>query len=136
VTFLTAIFGFAALRVDRHQNAPVLTAAIRSASPGTPRLAGYRFFRESLVFYAGKPVPRYEHRDAERLEAFLHETEYPYLVTTDEHEEELRRLFPGELSVLIRRPRFLRSGQVVVLTRRLDRGVPQLAAEPPTTSRQ
>ena len=127
VIFLTAMFGFAALRVDRYQNAPVLTAEIRRTSPGRPRLAGYRFFRESLVFYAGEPVPRCE--NAAQLQEFLHGAECPYVVTTDEYEEEVRRQFPGEFSVLIRRPRFLHSGEVVVLVGCRDQGVPQIATE-------
>ena len=127
VVFLTAMFGFAALRVDRYQNAPVLTAEIRKASPGRPHLAGYRFFRESLVFYAGEPVPRCE--NAAQLQEFLQGAKHPYVVTTDEYEEEVRRQFPGEFSVLIRQARFLHSGEVVVLARRRDQGVPQIAAE-------
>jgi 4-amino-4-deoxy-L-arabinose transferase-like glycosyltransferase len=128
VVFLTAMFGFAALRVDRYQNAPVLTAEIRKASPGRPRLAGYRFFSESLVFYAGEPVPRCE--NAAQLQEFLHGAKHPYVVTTDEYEEEVRQHYPGEFFVLIRRPRFLQSGEVVVLARHRDQGVPQIATEP------
>jgi 4-amino-4-deoxy-L-arabinose transferase-like glycosyltransferase len=127
VVFLTAMFGFAALRVDRYQNAPALTAEIRQASPGRPQLAGYRFFRESLVFYAGEPVPHCE--NAAELQEFLRGAKHPYIVTTDEHEEEVRQQFPGEFSVLTRQPRFLHSGEVVVLARRGDQGVPQIAAE-------
>ncbi|MHC4178101.1 MAG: ArnT family glycosyltransferase [Planctomycetota bacterium] len=128
VLFLTAMFGFAALRVDRYQNAPVLMAEIRKASPGRPQLAAYRFFRESLVFYAGEPVPHY--KKADDLREFLDRAKHAYVLTTDEHEEEVRQDYPGEFSVLIRRARFLRSGEVVVLARGLDRDAPQLAAEP------
>jgi hypothetical protein len=134
VVFLTAMFGFAALRVDRYQNAPALMAEIRKASPGRPELAGYRFFRESLVFYAGEPVPHFE--DANHLQKFLNQAKHPYVVTTDDHEQEIRRRFPGEWFVLVRRPRFLHSGEVVVLARRLDHGVSQTAARPPTGTRQ
>jgi 4-amino-4-deoxy-L-arabinose transferase-like glycosyltransferase len=132
VVFLTAMFGFAALRVDRYQNAPALIAQIRKASPGRPQLAGYRFFRESFVFYAGGPVPRYEYEDADRLRKFLAEAKHPYVLTTDEHEEELQQRFRGELFVLTRQPQFLRSGEVVVLARRPDHHAPQVAAEPRT----
>jgi 4-amino-4-deoxy-L-arabinose transferase-like glycosyltransferase len=134
VVFLTAMFGFAALRVDRYQNAPVLMAAIRHDSPAPPQVAGYRFFRESLVFYAAEPVPRYE--KAEQLRQFLSTAEHPYVVTTDEHEAEVQRCCAGQLSVLIRRPRFLRSGEVVVLARRLDHQLPQMAAQPGTNAPQ
>jgi 4-amino-4-deoxy-L-arabinose transferase-like glycosyltransferase len=82
VLFLTAIFGFAALRVDHHQNARPMIAAIRAdyekpasgqrekkgdrgqsrslpkkgTSSPAPPIATYGFFRESTVFYAGHPV--------------------------------------------------------------------------------
>lgn len=85
VVFLTSMFGLAALRVDRHQNAKPLLAAVRAElrddatssgrsprgenssirpvveaeSPGdlsAARLAAYRFLRESTVFYAGCQV--------------------------------------------------------------------------------
>lgn len=128
VVFLTAVFGFAALRVDRYQNAPVLVAEIRKASPGQAQLAGFRFLPESLVFYAGGPVPYY--KDADRLQEFLNDAKHPYVLTTDEHEEELQRRFPGELHPLIRQPRFLRSGEVVVLARRPGHDVPQMATDP------
>ena len=134
VVFLTAIFGFAALRVDRYQNAPAVTAEIHRASPGRPQLAAYRFFRESLVFYAAAPVPRYDNTDD--LRRFLHRARHPYIVTTDAHEADLRRRFPGEFSVLLRRPRFLRAGELVVLAPRLDRRLPRIAAKPATGTKR
>ncbi len=116
VAFLTAIFGFAAIRVDRHQNAEVLIAKIRRSSPGTTQLAAYKFLKESYVFYAGCRIPCYA--EPAGLREFLDGAECPYIITNDEQEEELQRHFPGEFSVLARRPRFLHSGEVVVLTRR------------------
>ncbi len=50
VLLMTAIFGFALLRVDRHQNTRALMAAIRRDCPGEPRLAAYRFMEKSYVF--------------------------------------------------------------------------------------
>ena len=128
VVFLTAMFGFAALRVDRYQNAPALVAKIRDASPGRPQMAGYRYFRESLVFYAGEPLPYYA--AAGQLQEFLDAAEHPYVLTTDGHEKELQERFPEKFSVLIRRPRFLRSGEVVVLGPRTDRPVRRTATGP------
>ena len=61
VVFLTAVFGFAALRVDRHQNAKPMIAAIQAdwgKNPSPPPIATYGLFRESTVFYAGRPVAR------------------------------------------------------------------------------
>ena len=81
VVFLTAVFGFAALRVDHHQNARPMIAAIHEdyettgrgeeksrsdhrrgrlspqtkANRSAPPIATYGFFRQSTVFYAGYP---------------------------------------------------------------------------------
>ncbi|HUT10543.1 MAG TPA: glycosyltransferase family 39 protein [Thermoguttaceae bacterium] len=118
VAFLTAMFGFAALRVDRYQNAPVLLAEIRGDAGGDCQLAAYRFFRESLVFYADRHLTKYS--QADRLAEFLDEAEHPYVVTLDAYEKELQERFPGEFRVLLRRPRFLRPGEVVVLARSKD----------------
>ncbi|NQU22425.1 MAG: hypothetical protein HQ567_14200 [Candidatus Nealsonbacteria bacterium] len=114
VAFLTAMFGFAALRVDRYQNAPVVLREIHRDSTAEPQVAAYRFFRESLVFYAGGPVPLCT--TGEQIQKFFDDAEYPYVVTLAEYEEDLRQQFAGELRVVLRRPRFLRSGEVVVLT--------------------
>jgi len=134
VVFLTAIFGLAALRVDRHQNAHVLLAEIRRHSPDTPQLTAYRFFKESYVFYAGGPVPRC--RNAAELREFIGKAPHPYIITSDEAEEELGRDFPGEFRVLARRPRFLHSGEVVVLTPHPRRHVPLTAANPNSSNKR
>jgi len=126
VAFVTAVFGFAALRIDRYQYARPLLATIRRHSPAEPQLAGFRFIRESVVFYAGRPVAYCE--DADELRRFLDRSEHAYVFTVDEHEAELEERFPGEFCVLARRPRFLRSGEVVVLTRRTDSNAPRTAA--------
>jgi 4-amino-4-deoxy-L-arabinose transferase-like glycosyltransferase len=60
VAFLTVALGFAALRVDRFQNARPMIAAIRAdeekGSGVFSPIATYQFFRESTVYYAGYPV--------------------------------------------------------------------------------
>jgi 4-amino-4-deoxy-L-arabinose transferase-like glycosyltransferase len=114
VVFVTAIFGFAAVRVDRHQHARPLVAAIRQASPAPPDIAAYRFLQACIVFYAGGPVP--ELPDAPALRRFLQQGRQPYLFTTDAFEAEIEREFPGQFCVLSRRPRFAGRGEVLVLT--------------------
>jgi 4-amino-4-deoxy-L-arabinose transferase-like glycosyltransferase len=125
VLFVTAIFGVAAVRVDRHQFARPLLADVHSQCPGNPQLASFRFIRESLVYYAGEPVTLCN--SPEELRAFLDRSDCPYVMTVDEQEEAIRRLFPGELTVVARRPRFLHEGEVVVLARRPGSNVPRTA---------
>ena len=111
VAFLTAVFGFAALRVDRFQNAKPMMAAIcadenrvRTASsslaPLSP-IATYDFFRESTVFYGGKPVTKCDDDEAtgrtaqQALAEFLAKPGRSYVITTDEYEPEIEKAFPG-----------------------------------------
>lgn len=118
ILFVTAIMGYAARRVDRHQNAPALLAEIRESGPAPAQLAAYRFFRESFVFYSGQQIPRYD--GPRQLDEFLRHATRPFIVTTSEYEEELTQALPGQLEVVARRPRFLKPGTIVLLTRHAD----------------
>jgi 4-amino-4-deoxy-L-arabinose transferase-like glycosyltransferase len=69
VVFLASLFGFAALRVDRYQNAPLLLADIAKNGSILPDLVTYRFQRESFVFYAGHPIPHCQ--DVNELKTLL-----------------------------------------------------------------
>ena len=133
VVFLTAIFGLAALRVDRHQYAKALVAQIRRAGPEQPELASYRFTRESVIFYARQPVPCLD--DVEELRRYLDGSKAPCILTTDEHQGEIERCFPDEFYVLDRRPRFLRSGEMVVLVRRTATNLRSVPDGPRTAGR-
>jgi len=113
---LVAIFGFAALRVDRHQNARHFFAAIEQESAGPAQLAAYKFLRESTVFYAGRPVEFFD--DLEQLRQFLeHHEQTTYLFTSGEFAERIECAFPGQFRVVLRRPRFLKKGEVLLLAR-------------------
>ena len=131
VAFLTAIFGFAALRVDQFQNAKPMMAAICadendergrsrfSLAPPSP-IATYRFFRESTVFYGGKPVTKCDDDEAtgrtaqQALAQFLAKPGRSYVITTDEYEPEIKKAFPGQLKVIHRERRFLADGEMVI----------------------
>ena len=128
--FLTAVFGFAAIRVDRFQNARPMIAAIR-ADDGTKEpevispIATYRFFRESTVFYARHPVtvcdddPSTKQTAQEALANFLAKSKSPskrsYVITTDEYEREIAKAFPDQFTPIFRQRRFLAPGEMVVL---------------------
>ncbi len=114
--FLAAMFGFATLRVDIHQNAPVLAAELEKTASGPYRLAAYRYFRESFVYYTGGPVKRC--KNPKDLDNFLSSSENAYVFTVDEHVRDLVEKFPGQLEIVARHPRFLGQGHVVLLGRR------------------
>lgn len=126
VVFLTAMFGFAALGVDRHQNAKPMMAAIRAdcggeASDALPPVAAYCFFRESTVYYAGHPVTICENDEVtnrlalEDLQEFMVKLPRSYVITTAEYESEINKHFPGEFTVIFRQRRLLDPGEMVVL---------------------
>lgn len=113
---LVAVFGFAALRVDRHQNARYFFAAIEQESAGPAQLAAYKFLRESTVYYAGRQVAYFD--DLEQLREFLaHHAETVYLFTSGEFAERIERAFPEQFRLVLRRPRFLKDGEVLLLAR-------------------
>lgn len=128
VVFLTAMFGFAVLRVDRHQNGPALAAQMRAVHDGPLELASFHYFRESFVFYSGAPVQRV--RTTEELGDFVRSAKHPFVITTDEHEEKLDEAFPGEFTVVSRQRRFLDDGDIVLLTRRAAAPAVQTAVRP------
>jgi lipid-A-disaccharide synthase-like uncharacterized protein len=112
VAFMTAIFGFVTLRVDRHQYAEDLVATLRAETGATPNLIGYRFVRESLVYYSENPMSCC--RDVELVERLAAERTDPYIVTVDDHVDELKQQYGGDLREVGRWPRFLHGGEVVV----------------------
>jgi 4-amino-4-deoxy-L-arabinose transferase-like glycosyltransferase len=112
LVLLTVCFGYAAVRIDRHQNARELIARINADCPGEPTLAFYGALQKSWVYYAGRPVEYYEHAD--ELRRFLGSSR-GYVLADDSHAGHLLRRFPNEFRVLVRQPQFLHSGEFVVL---------------------
>jgi hypothetical protein len=114
LVFVTFIFAFAVLRVDRHQSSPRLMAQIREGNPGPSEIAAYGFFRPTFVYYAGHPVSYCT--TVEALQQFAEHAPRPYIITTSEHEDKVRRIWPGELGVMARMPCFFKRTDLVVLT--------------------
>ncbi len=139
VVFLTATFGFAALRIDQHQNAKPMIAAIKAdwekkgSEPfSSAPIATYGLFRESTVFYAGHPVARCSDDPAKGqsarklLEEFLarHAHQRCYVITSrsedkeDDDEAKIDQAFPGVFEEIYRYPRFLElDGSEMVILR-------------------
>ena len=111
--FLVAMLALAAQRVDRHQVAPRLLAAIRESAGTEPPLCTYRFRRPSLVYYAGHPVPHCV--DDKSLADFLKVDRAPWIITGSEFQDELEKLLPGRLALVTACPKFAKRGEIVVL---------------------
>jgi 4-amino-4-deoxy-L-arabinose transferase-like glycosyltransferase len=126
VVFLTAIFGWAVARVDRYQNTRPAIVAIRADSGNAvrPAIATYRFFRESIVCYAGYPITRCNDDEnpgqsaQQMLRAFLAKPKPAYVITLTEHLAEIERECPDRFEEIFRQ-RLLgepeRGNRVVVL---------------------
>jgi 4-amino-4-deoxy-L-arabinose transferase-like glycosyltransferase len=112
VIFLTAVFGFAAQRVDRHQNAKRLLARIRGDSPEPPPVCAYRFFLQSIVYYAGHAVQFCD--NPEQLQQFLEQTPQAYVITLDKYQTEVEGKLPGRFRVLAHEQRFMATDEMVV----------------------
>jgi len=113
VLFITMLFGWAALHIDRHQHSRPLLEEVRRDSPVEPQIAGYKYCDASTVYYAGGPVAECD--DLTRLRDFLDRSSHPYVVTTGAEFADLETRMPGQWRVVARRPRFLAKGEIVVL---------------------
>jgi 4-amino-4-deoxy-L-arabinose transferase-like glycosyltransferase len=118
VLFLVALFGYAAVVVDRHQNSELFAAAIRAIAPGgDARLVTWRYFRPGLVYYFNGRVDVVRQRpDAARS---LEHTGSPvFLLTREDEYRALAESLPRDVKVLARSPWFLQSDRTLVLVGR------------------
>ncbi|MEI8373803.1 MAG: glycosyltransferase family 39 protein [Planctomycetota bacterium] len=113
VLFITMLFGWAAVRIDRHQHSRPLMEEVRRDSPAEPQIAGYKYCDASTVYYARGPVA--ECNDASKLRDFLNRSAHPYVFTTGDEQKNLETQMPGQWRVVAQRPRFPLKGQIVVL---------------------
>ena len=116
VLLIVAIFAWAAVRIDRHQHSRPLLASLRDNSPAAPQIAGYKYCNPGLVYYAGGPVA--EIADGGQLRRFVAQSPHPYVITTGDVLSELETQMPGQWRIVASRPRFLGTGQIVVLAPR------------------
>ena len=120
VLFITMLFGWAAVRIDRHQHSRPLLEEVRRDSPAEPQIAGYKYCDASTVYYARGPVAECD--DAAKLRDFLDRSPHPYVVTTGDEMKDLESQMPGQWRIVARRPRFLAKGEIVVLAPQVPAG--------------
>jgi 4-amino-4-deoxy-L-arabinose transferase-like glycosyltransferase len=130
VLTVVLLFGWAALRVDRLQNSHQIAETIRRLDADADgRIAQYRYFRPSLIYYAQQPIANC--RDLNAAAQFLGGTGEPFLITTDQGYGELKPQLPPDVIVLEQWPQFPRAGSVLVLGREHN-----LAGRPSTSTRR
>lgn len=110
--FPVCLFGIVAVQVNPHQTSAALMTAIFQQSR-QPQIATFDYFEPSLAYYAAQPVSRL--KTAEQAAKFLHDTPDSFLIVRDKDLQQIRESASG-LRVVERRQRFLKSGQVVLVT--------------------
>ncbi len=110
--FAMSLFGIAAVQINPHQTSAALMSGILSRTP-QPQIAAYDYFEPSLAYYAGRPVRRL--KTFEQAVAFLQESPAAFLIIRDKDWNKFRQSLANEVQIVERRPRFLKSGQILLL---------------------
>ncbi len=111
VAFLTALFGFAAVRVDQHQESHVLLAAIDRQSQH-PQVASYGCLEPSWVFYGGRPI---RELTAESPSTFLARSHDAFVITTESNLKQFHSELPPDVHVIAAAPYFLKKKHKLVV---------------------
>jgi hypothetical protein len=143
VAFTTALFGFAVLRVDHHQQIHTLLAAIDSRAE-SPRVGAYGRLEPTWIFYGGRPIDMLHLPDPERADQdvvpvasgtgnripnprpsldvvdFFRDGTDRFIITTDHHWEQLRDALPSDAEVLHQCPLFLKENDLLLIGRASD----------------
>ncbi len=134
--FTASVLIVAACQLNPYQTSAPLAAALKddAAEQGDRRftVGSFRHSPPSLIFYAGQHVERL--KSAEDAAEFLADAKPRYLVTTDAGLKQLQAETEQPLEIIERRPRFPRSGEVLLISlKRTGDGpgaVQQAAGEP------
>jgi 4-amino-4-deoxy-L-arabinose transferase-like glycosyltransferase len=129
VLFTTAIFGYGAVRADRHQQSHLLLEAIATQSDN-PHLGSYGCLEPSWVFYARRPIRELDREQLTGAEAGFLAAEDAFVITTRRHLEEIAADLPAGTHLVAEAPYFLRDEQLVVLARTRE----EIIAEKPAPS--
>jgi 4-amino-4-deoxy-L-arabinose transferase-like glycosyltransferase len=118
VVLAIALFGFGAVRVDRFQASAPFARWIVEHTPAEQEasIGSFQYFRPSLVFYTDRPIDEFDTADKVRS-FFAAHPQSAFVFTTDESFEKLGAVLPPDVSVLESHPRFLHSGNVLLLGR-------------------
>jgi hypothetical protein len=115
---MVAVWSYAAPLVDRFQTPQDIAQRIQQEEKGEHRMhkvAQFRLFRPSMVFYAQRPI---EHcKTIDDAADFLTSDSRTYLITKGEHADQLLTQHPYAIEVLERRSRFPEKGEIVLLRR-------------------
>lgn len=109
ICLVTLLFGFAALRVDRHQRLGELIAAVNTAE--ADEVAAFGVLESTWTYYLARPVRFFEEAEADDAAEFLERN--GLLITDARRAQSIRKR--ARVEVLCRTPYFLRDSQLVLL---------------------
>lgn len=111
--FTTVLFGWAAVRVGRHQQIDALLGAVHSRG-SEARIASFGCHEPSWVYYAGEPVREISRYEPNAAAEFLSGGIDSYLITTDRRLAALKSEVPN-LRVVTSTPYFLKRSNLVLI---------------------
>lgn len=119
VALAVTVVGICPERVARHQDGPVFGRLVKGLPNSDEAALGvYEYFAPNLVYYAERHIHRLEEPAA--ITEFFATYPQGLLLTRDDRLEALEAQLPSDVTVLEKRPRFLRRHDLVLLGRPLQ----------------
>ncbi|OAI57893.1 hypothetical protein AYO47_01540 [Planctomyces sp. SCGC AG-212-M04] len=112
--FTASVLIIAAIALNPHQTSAPLASAFHQQSTGNLHVGSFRHSPPSLIFYAQQHVDRL--KSASEAAEYLASEGPRYLVTTDVGLKQLEAEATTPIRVIDRRPRFPRTGEVLVIS--------------------
>jgi len=129
VAFTTALFGWAAPRVDRHQQNHILLAAVERAG-GNPRVGAFGRLEPTWIFYGGRPIDEltldasesdngraglWKPKPRPSAAEFFGQGDDRFIITTDRRWDQLRAALPPQAAIVAECPLFLRRERLLLV---------------------
>jgi 4-amino-4-deoxy-L-arabinose transferase-like glycosyltransferase len=138
VAFSTTLLGVAIERVDRHQvSRPMMEIVRASSGEDSASIASFKHLNSTYVYYAGQRVEEFSRPEA--VAAFFHDRTPAFLLVYDRDLPALRDALPEDVVEIARKPRFLKSGELILLARGATPAAHRTARQvvfPPEAERQ
>jgi hypothetical protein len=130
LTFVTSLFGWAAMRVSRHQENQTLLAAI-AARGGDPQVGAIGNLEPSLIFYGQRPIQALEPapapsqslrhpwdpRPSRGVREFFDAGRDHYIITTEDEWRWLQGLLPPTATILAECPILFKKEHLLLIGR-------------------
>jgi 4-amino-4-deoxy-L-arabinose transferase-like glycosyltransferase len=113
--FVVAMFGFGQVRVDQWQVSEDLANVVAHDAGSNTKFVAFRELEPSMVYYARRNIETLSEPTA--AAELFENNDQAYLLASADDLPALRAQLPPDVEVVARRPKFLESGEVVLLAR-------------------